>query len=188
MVGESGAQERWSSPSLSEERIVAEVYRAYSYARQVGPVHLVFTDRRLLVFWLGPHSILHRREMYRAWKQNPGIGPTWRVGAGGPLPTGRELAWELPYLRVGNLWVRRMIGPWADRTVALLMVGVLGPAFGGPAPSVGYGPAGTLIFAIPETQVALRGFLESTPVAGLVNRGWLIGRRKRLLEHGARLP
>jgi hypothetical protein len=180
-----------SSPAspTDDEVLIAEILSAYSQARSSGPVRILFTDRRLVILWTGPHSILPRPTLYRAWMSSPGPSPPWRIGRTDFPAYGLEVAWDLPYLSIANLWVPRIIGPGAGHDVALLNLKIMATGLSGPAPLSFLGkPTGGLIFAVPGTREALRAFLQQTPLGGLVERGWLFGRRKLLEQHGARLP
>ena len=99
---------------------LGEIPAAYCVQQRTGPVRVVFTDRRVLVLWTGPHEVLPRPSKYYAWKaarlpapQTRMVGTLWQE-------TSEPVAWDVDYAAIYEVQAEKPRGWPIDREVAVV--------------------------------------------------------------------
>jgi hypothetical protein len=159
-----------------EEWTVGQILSAFSSTHLEGPVRITFTDRRVLVHWIGPHTLFVRPRIYAAWKATLAGFPIYRQ-VRGPWSDGMEplaIAFDLECIH--RLRAAPVHGIGVDRDVCQLVLfadesGVVRPVTG-PTPFPLTGPEeGNWAWKVPGSAPVLRDFLLQMPVASRVGTG-----------------
>jgi hypothetical protein len=157
-------------PPHSEEWLAGEILSAYSITLTTGPVRISFTDRRVLVHWIGPSQLLPGPRLYAAWKSTLGGSPILR-SVGRPWQEVQErLAWGFENTCVESIQATRERGIGIDSDVCHLRIraawGGITSAHSGPEPWPRLGPKPLTVFwRVPGSATVLADLLRRMPIA-----------------------
>jgi len=162
------------------EILVGEIPSAFAIGPACGPVRIEFTDRRMIVRWLAPPSLLVRRRVLEEWRSSLPATPPERL-LGTPWSDRSEpVAWEIANSAIGAIRGTKEVGIGVDPGFSQLTVSAwwkgIRVAPMGPLPWDGIvGRSGTVgaHWRVPGAAEELDSFLRALPIARVVGRIWV---------------
>ena len=168
-----------AGPLGPSEMLLGEIPAAYSVGPLCGPVRIEFTDRRMIVRWMGTTSFMIHPKMWKGWMNALEPGPGARLVRAAWADRPEPVAWVIGYPSFGAARAFKRVGIGIDPGFCMLSVTawwdgishspmgdspVLPPRRGQPAHAQ---------WTVPGDEGALDAFLRQLPFAPVVGRLWV---------------